>query len=76
MGKMFHSMLLISGESDDFERVLQSLLSKGKRTGQLSHQEICELLKTCQDAELEWQWIDSILERFAQNGIEIVDEDE
>ena len=73
MGKMFHPMLLVSGESDDFERAFQSLLSKGKKTGELSHQEIGELLNACEDTGPEW--IDSVLERFAQNGIEIVDED-
>lgn len=57
----------------DFPQVLEKLLARGKPRGQLSHDEISEALSTL---EVSPDQFDEILERFVNEGVEVVDTSE
>src|ERR1039458_4242275 len=61
-------------EKLDLQVAIDKLLAKGKQKGQLSHDEISDLLAMAED--LGPDQIDEILERFVSEGIEIVEDTE
>jgi RNA polymerase primary sigma factor len=61
-------------EKLDLQVAIDKLLAKGKQKGQLSHDEISDLLSMAED--LGPDQIDEILERFVSEGIEIVEDSE
>lgn len=60
-----------AGEKLDLPQALEKLLAKGKAKGQLSHDEIIEALSTL---EVSPDQFDEILERFVNEGVEVVDD--
>lgn len=58
--------------SSEIQALIDKLIVKGKAKGQLTHDEIGEVLSRAED--LGPDQIDDILEKFAQEGIEIVEE--
>jgi RNA polymerase primary sigma factor len=58
-------------EKLDLPQAVEKLLAKGKQKGQLSHDEISEALTT---ADISPDQFDDILERFQNEGVEIVDD--
>lgn len=59
-------------EKLDLPQALDKLLAKGKAKGQLSHDEIHDLLNA--DPNMSPDQIDEILERFVNEGVEIVED--